>query len=123
MTLVAQIATDGRRRTARPGADDNPPRHRVTLGSHLFEDRLGNIVVAAPVRGALGESELVHIVAARLLGEALRSRINFARAVDEMAATAVEFDSGDFFGRRGFRHDGNELKAEQPGEIGFRNCR
>jgi hypothetical protein len=41
----------------------------VPLLRHLLEDRLGDVVVAAPVGGALREGELVHEVAVALRGE------------------------------------------------------
>jgi hypothetical protein len=59
---VANVAADGRRRAAGSGADDYPGRGREPLESHLGEEALGDVVVPAPVRRALGVGELVHVV-------------------------------------------------------------
>ena len=60
----AHVAADRRARPAGAGADHDPRGHRVRLQRHLREDRLGDVVVAAPVRRALGVGELVEVVPA-----------------------------------------------------------
>ena len=54
-----------------PGAraDDDPLRQRMPLEGELLEDRLGDVVVAPPVGGPLGEGELVQVVPAALGGQ------------------------------------------------------
>jgi hypothetical protein len=71
---VAQVAADRGRRAAGAGADDDPGGHRVPLEGQLLEDRLGDVVVAAPVGRALGVRELVEVVAAALAASAVPRR-------------------------------------------------
>ena len=61
----------------------------MRLLAHLLEDRLGDVVVAAPVGGALGVGELVQIVPAGLLGQPLRLGVHLRRLRDEMATAAL----------------------------------
>ena len=70
MLLQADEPADGCRRTAGPGSANNPAWDLMYLLIHLGEDAFGNIVVAAPVGGALGVGELVHVVPAGLALEA-----------------------------------------------------
>ncbi len=56
---------------------------------HLLEDRLGDVVVAAPVGGPLGVGELVQIVSAGLLGQPLRLGVDLRRFRHEMATAAL----------------------------------
>ena len=87
-----------------PAPDHDPGRHGMLLLRHLLEDRLGDVVVAAPVGGALGIRELVHVVAAELARPGAAPRHTFRRAVDEMAFAAIEGDLRDLFGRGRARH-------------------
>ena len=75
---VAQVPADRRARAAGARADHDPLGHRVRLGGQLLEDRLGDVVVAAPVGGALGVGELVEVVAAQLVGQASRDVVDGA---------------------------------------------
>src|SRR5699024_8421545 len=65
-TTVAQIAADGRRGTAGTRPHHDPFRVGVAFHGQLFEDRHGDVVVAAPVGGPFGVGELVHVVAVGL---------------------------------------------------------
>ena len=60
----------------------------MLLVLHLRENALGDIVVAAPVGGALGEGELIEIMAAGFIGDPLRRLIDLAGALDQMALAA-----------------------------------
>src|SRR3546814_15858458 len=61
---VAQIAADRGRGAARAGAADHPRRLRLRFAGELADDRFGDVVVAAPVGGALGQAELVEMAGA-----------------------------------------------------------
>ena len=116
---VAQVASDRRAGAAGAGADHDPGRHRVRLQRHLREDRLGDVVVAAPVGGALGIGELVEIVAAALAGQPRGLGVHRRRVVDEVAAAALVFDQRDLARAGGAWHHGHEAQAEQPREVGL----
>jgi hypothetical protein len=91
----------------------------VRLGAHLLEDGLRDVVVAAPVGGALGVGELVHVVAVALARQALGLGVDLVAPLDEVAAPAVEGDLRHL-GRRGAaRHDGDEGQAQQAREVGL----
>jgi len=66
---VARIAADGRAGAAGARAAHDPGRHWMGLLFHLPEDRLGDVVVGAPVGGAFGVGELVHEMPAGLARE------------------------------------------------------
>ena len=86
--------------------------------AHLAENTVGDIVVAAPVGGPLGEGKLIHIMAVQLAGQRFGSRVDFAGALHKMAASAVELDLFDFAsGGAG----GHKRQPQQAGEIGLRN--
>ena len=51
-----------------------------------------NVIIAAPVGGAFGEGELVHIVTIQLCGPAFRRPHRFRRRCPQVAASAVKFD-------------------------------
>ncbi|COX96027.1 Uncharacterised protein [Mycobacterium tuberculosis] len=72
MPSVADVAADRRAGSAGARTHDDPFRGGVLLFAHLHVDRLGDVVVAAPVGCALRVGELVQIVAAGFLGDALR---------------------------------------------------
>src|SRR3546814_7220240 len=61
---VAQIAADRGRGAARAGAADHPRRLRLRFAGELADDRFGDVVVAAPVGGAIGQAELVEMAGA-----------------------------------------------------------
>ena len=86
---------------------------------HLAEDTVGDVVVTAPVGGALGVGELIHIVAVQLTGQFFRRSINFTGALHEMAAAAVKLNLFDFSFCGAGRHDGDEWQPKQASEIGF----
>ena len=86
---------------------------------HLAENTVGNVVIPAPVRCALGEGELVHIVAVQLTGQHFGGGVDFAGAFHKVAATAVKFDLFDFAFCGAGGHHRNKRQAQQAGEIGF----
>ena len=61
----------------------------MLLLAHLVEDRLGDVVVAAPVGGPLGVGELVEVVPAGLLGQPLGLGVHLRRLGHEMATAAL----------------------------------
>ena len=79
-----------------------PPRSTPGIGwascAHLLEDRLGDVVVAAPVGGPFGVGELVEVMAAGLLRQPLGLGVHLRRLRDEMATAALGFDQGDLAG-------------------------
>src|SRR3546814_12384907 len=56
---VAQVAADRGRGAAGAGTAHDPRRLGEALLPQLADDRLGDVVVAAPVGGELGQAELV----------------------------------------------------------------
>ena len=62
ITLTADITSDGGGGSARARAHDNVRGDGMWLVGHLAENAVRNVIIAAPVGGALGEGELVHIV-------------------------------------------------------------
>ena len=78
------------------------------LALHLTKDAVGDIIIAAPVGGALSVSELVHVMTVQLTRQLLRGRIDFAGAFHEMTATAVKFNLFNLTFCRTGRHDGNK---------------
>lgn len=119
VALAANIAADGRRSTAGTGAHDDPRRLRVRLVSHLAENAVGDIVITAPVGGALSEGELIHIVAIQLARQHFRSSVDFAGVVDEMTPSAIKLNLFDFTLCRPGGHHGNKRQAQQASKIGF----
>ncbi len=99
ITLTADITSDGGGGSARARAHDNVRGDRMRLMGHLAENAVRNII-AAPVGGAFGEGELVHIVTIQLAGQHFGGRIDFAGAVHKVAASAVKFDLFNFTFRR-----------------------
>src|SRR6185312_7209947 len=72
-SAVAQVAADRGRGAAGAGAADDPRRLRFRLQRELADDRFGDVVVAAPVGGALGQAELVQVQAPREACSAARA--------------------------------------------------
>ena len=72
----------------------------MPLQRQLLEDRLGDVVVAAPVGGPLGVGELVEVVPAGLVGQPPRLVVDRRRVVDQVAAAALELDQRDLLRRR-----------------------
>ncbi|SKT48631.1 Uncharacterised protein [Mycobacteroides abscessus subsp. abscessus] len=56
---VPDVAADGCTGAAGARADHDPRWQRVLFVMHLGEDRLGDVVVTAPVGGSFGIGELV----------------------------------------------------------------
>ena len=90
--------------------------------AHLAENTVGDIVIAAPVGGPLGEGKLIHIVAVQFTRQRFGSRVDFAGALHKMAASAVELDLFDFASGGAGGHHGDKRQPQQAGEIGLRNC-
>src|SRR5699024_8748389 len=61
MAAVVDVTPDGRRGAAGAGAHDHGMGHRIAFPGHLSEYAFGDVVVAAPVGGAFGVGELVHV--------------------------------------------------------------
>ena len=113
----ARVAADRRARPAGAGPDHDPRRDGVLLQRHLAEDRLGDVVVAAPVRRALGVGELVEEVPVALGREPLRLGDDRRRVVDEVARAALRLDQRDLLGAGRGRHHRDERQAEEAGEV------
>ncbi len=121
--LVADVAADGGARAPRAGTDHDPARHGVAFALHLHEHALGDVVVAAPVRGPFGIGELVHVVPAGVGSDRARRVVHLGRVVHEVAAAAVELDLRHLFHRGAARHHRHEGQAQQPCEIRLAHCR
>ena len=93
----------------------------MILARHLLEDRLRDVVVAAPVGRALGVSELVEEQAARFGRKAFGRRVHLARAVDHVHVATVKADRLDLRRRSAARDYRDELQPDQLGEIGLGN--
>ena len=91
----------------------------MRLVGHLAVNAVRNVIIAAPVGGALGEGELVHIVTIQFAGQHFGGRIDFAGAFHKVAASAVKFDLFDFTFRRAGRHHGDKRQTQQAGKVGF----
>src|SRR5262249_55179683 len=100
-------------------ADDDPGRYRVPLQLHLVEDRLGDVVVAAPVGGAFSERELVEVVAGALVGETAGLVVDGGGVVDQVAGASLGLDQGDLLLTGGGGHDRDERQPQEPGEVGL----
>ena len=98
-------------------------RHRIRLTLHLMENTVGDIIVAAPVGGAFGIGELIHIVTVQFVRQLLRGGVNLAGAFDKVGATAIKRNLFDFAFCRAGRHYRDKRQAEQSGEPGFGNRR
>jgi hypothetical protein len=85
----------------------------VFLVAHLRVDRLGDVVVPAPVGGALGVGELVQVVPAALPRNTLGLGVHLTRVLHEMATPALGFDERDLGGTRSRGHHGDERQTEQ----------
>src|SRR5690606_19113580 len=85
----------------------------------LTEHALGDVVVAAPVGGPLGERELVQVVTAALRRQSARLGRDLRCQRDEVAAAAVELDEVDLLLARRPGHDRHERQAEHPREVGL----
>ena len=81
-----------------PAPTTTQPGMGVIFPLHLAEDRLCDVVVSAPVRGALGIGELVHVVAAQFRGELGAFRIHRSRVVDEVGLAPLEGNLLDLLG-------------------------
>ena len=117
--LVAHVAAKSGRSAAGTGAADDPVRHRIGFVRHLGENGVGDIIVAAPVCGALGIGELVHVMTIQLLRQTLGFVVNGGRIVHQVAAPAIEFDGANFFLRGALGHHRDEGQAQQAGKIGL----
>ena len=65
---------------------------------HLRKDRLGNVVVAAPIRGPLSVRELVHVMASKCPRETSALSVHRGGALDEVALTSITRDLCDLLG-------------------------
>ena len=113
----AGVAADRRARPAGSGPHHDPRGNGVSLQRHLAEDRLRDVVVAAPVGRALRVGELVEEVPAALGREPLRLVVHGRRVVDQVTRPSLRLDQRDLLGAGGGRHDGDERQAEEPREV------
>jgi hypothetical protein len=91
----------------------------VRFEGHLGERRLGDVVVAPPVGGALGVGELVEEVPLQLVRQPGRDLRDGRRVIDEVAAAALALDERDL-GRAGRApHNGDKRHPDQPREVGL----
>ena len=103
-----------------PALIDDPVGDRVRPRACIWlEDALGDVVVAAPVGGALGIGELVEVVAAGLRRQARGGVVDVGRMLDEVAAAAEALDRLDLGPAGAARHHRDEGQAEELGEIGL----
>ena len=123
VAVVPEVAADGGAGAAGAGAHHDPAGDRVLLEGELAEDRLGDVVVAAPVRGPLGVGELVHVVAVGAPGEVPGGLVDLRGVVHEQAGAAELLDQGDLLPAGGPGHHRDERQPQQLGKIGFRNGR
>ena len=89
----------------------------MSLHRHLAEDRLRDVVVAAPVGRALCEGELVEEVSVALGREPVRLVVHGRRVVDQVTRRSLRLDQRDLLGAGGGRHDGDERQAEEAREV------
>src|SRR3546814_3312920 len=75
-------------------------------------DRFGDVVVAAPVGGALGQAELVEMAGAPR-GMPGGAFVDLRGVVDEVAVAAKRLHVGDLARRGGARHHRGELQADR----------
>lgn len=83
----------------------------MRLVVHLTEDTVGDIIVSPPVGRPFGIGKLIHIMAVQLAGQGFGGGIDFAGAIDEMAAAAVELNLFNFTFCRTGRHHGDKRQA------------
>ena len=122
VAVVAEVPADGGAGAARSGAHHDPAGDRVLFQRQLPEDGLGDVVVAAPVRGPLGVGELVHVVAVARGGHLRRGRVDLRGMVHQQAGAAELLDQRNLLRAGGARHDGDERQAQQLREVGFGDC-
>src|SRR3546814_8778379 len=84
---VCSSDLDRGRGAAGAGAADDPGRLGVAFVLQLADDRFGDVVVAAPVGGALGQAELVEQAGA-LRGDFPRARLRAGLRAGELAVAA-----------------------------------
>ncbi len=119
----SNVAPNRGARTPGTSADHDPARYRITLERHLLEDRFGDVVVAAPVRGSFGERELVEVETTGRLGQPGGHRVHRGWVIDEVAAATFPLDERDLLGAHRPRHHGDERQTQHPGEVGLADRR
>ena len=117
---VAQVASDRRRRAAGACAANDPRRPGMGLARQLDEDRLGDVVVAAPVGRAFGQTELVEM-AGPARGMFGRARLRVGGILDQIAVPAERAHVADLARRGAHGHHRGEAQAEQAREPGLRD--
>lgn len=88
--LIADVAPQRGGGAAGASAHHDVFRHREGFARHLAEDAVGDVVVAAPVGGALGVGELIHIVAVQLFRQLFGGGVDLGGVIDEVTAAAVK---------------------------------
>ncbi len=117
--LIADVAPQRGGGAAGAGAHYDVFRHREGFARHLAEDAVGDVVVAAPVGGALGVGELIHIVAVQLFRQQFGGGVDLGGVIDEVTAAAVKGDLFHLAARGAGRHHRDERQADQASEVGF----
>src|SRR3546814_15390754 len=92
------------RRSSYHRADASDPRRRLRrrFSGRLADDRFGDVVVAAPVGGALGQAELVEMAGAPR-GMPGGAFVDLRGVVDEVAVAAKRLHVGDLADRKSTR--------------------
>ena len=121
--LVADVAADRGRSAAGAGAHHDPGGDRMLFAAHLLEHRFGDVVVAAPVGGALGIGELVHVDTAQTGRQLVGGGIDALAVGHQVALPALALDLLDLLRRGAGRHHGMERQAQHAREIGLRDRR
>src|SRR3546814_10942014 len=91
----------------------------MRLLPQLLENRLGDIVVGAPVRSSFSVGELIHVMPTQLARQAFGFAIDLSSRVHQMYLSAVKLNGRDLFPGGAFGNDGNKGQAYQPCEISF----
>ena len=120
--LQAGVAANGGAGAAGASSDDDPGRYGKRLAAQLIKYRLGDVVVAPPVGGPFGVSELVEVVPAAARRKISRDLVDRCRILDERALPTVELDQLDLLLYGRCRHHSHERHIDQPGEIGLADC-
>src|SRR3546814_2962032 len=87
VTLITYVAPYRRRSDARSAAAHNPGQNGMRLLPQLLENRLGDIVVGAPVRSSFSVGELIYVMPTQLARQAFGFPIDLSYRVHQMYLT------------------------------------
>src|SRR3546814_18404343 len=85
----------------------------MRLLPQLLENRLGDIVVGAPVRSSFSVGELIHVMPTQLARQAFGFAIHLSSRVHQMYLSAVKLHGRDLFPGGAFGNVGNKGQAYQ----------